>query len=175
MWQCSFKHGVQRECPVCQKAPKKLQQGEGLQAWGASREVPGQCHVLGQSVPISTMASAVQDVSPMKAKAGGLQPLVQVCVIIGQETSKLQAAFPRFYCKRQPVCAGCTTLLHPQPTTAFLHPTPLHLPWVLWFFQSLLPVVSMTTRLRDFLQHPHFFVKIEVFSLYVNRIAVVAF
>lgn len=65
----------------------------GVQTWGASREVQGeggaQCHILGQSVPISTMASAVQDVSPVEAKARGLQTLGQVCVITGQETSKL--------------------------------------------------------------------------------------
>lgn len=69
-----------------QKATKELHQSEGLQTCGASREVQregdAQCHVLGQSVPISTMASAVQCVSPVKAKAGGLQTLVQ-------ETSKL--------------------------------------------------------------------------------------
>lgn len=68
-----------------QKATKELHESEELLTWGASREVQGgggaQCHILGQSVPTSTIA--VEGVSPVKGKAGRLQTLVQVCIITG--------------------------------------------------------------------------------------------
>ena len=127
-------------------------------------------------MPVSTMSSATEEVSLVKARAGGLQTLVEACLIAGQETSKLQAPSPRFYCKRQPPksCSVCR-LLHPQPPTATdpkrVPPpyTALHLCCVLWYFQSLLHVgfVIMNTKLRNLflLQHPHFLLKSRLFFI----------
>lgn len=47
-------------------------------------------------MPEYTVSTAIEEVSPVKAKAGGPQTVVQACLLVGQEPSKLQAPFHRF-------------------------------------------------------------------------------
>lgn len=159
-----------------QKASKELHQSKGLQPQRYRGEGDAPCHVLGQSVPVSTMSSATEEVSLVEAKAGGLQTRVQVCLIIGQETSKLQAPFPRYYCKRQPPKSSSVCrqhhLLHPQPPTA-TDPKGVPPPSAfasLWYFQSLLRVVFviMNTKLGNLclLQHSHLLLKSRFFFIW---------
>lgn len=159
-----------------QKASKELHQSKGLLTRGATTDSGAPCHILGQSVPVSTMSSATEEVSLVKAKAGGLQSGVQACLIVGQETSKLQAPFPRFYCKRQPpksadstICFTHSPLLQ-RTQKGSLHPAPLHLRSVLWYFQSLLRVgfVIMNTKLGNLclLRHPHLLLKSRFFFIW---------
>lgn len=89
------------------------------------REGGAQCHILGQSLPVSTMSSAAEEVSLVKVKAGEFRTLVQACLIVGRETSKLETAFPRFQCQRQ-------TASPPSPTASYWNgpkrgPSTLHL------------------------------------------------
>lgn len=143
------------------------------------REGGAQCHILGQSVPVSSVSSDAEEVSLVKVKAGELQTLVQACLIVGQETNKLKAAFSRFHCQRRPpVCADSITsfshsLLLQRTQKGSLHPAPLHLLCVLWDSWSLLCMVFvvMNTKLRNlcFLQHPHLLLKPRFFCTWEQR------
>lgn len=60
--------------------------------------------------------------------------------------------------------------LHTQPPTAtglrgFAPPHTFASALCAVILQSLLPVVSMSTKLRDFLQHPHFLLKSRFFFI----------
>jgi len=66
-------------------APEQGAAEAGSNHRGTGGEGGAQCHILGQSVPISTMSSATVEVSPVKSKEGGLQTLGQTCLIIGQK------------------------------------------------------------------------------------------
>lgn len=126
------------------------------------------------------MSSATEEVSLVKAKAGGLQTRVQVCLIVGQERpASCKHFFLDFTAKGShqspPVCADSITcfthsLLLQQTQKGFLHPTPLHLLPVLWYFQSLLHVVFviMNTKLRNLclLQHSHLLLKSRFFVIW---------